>query len=192
MRLGTSEVNGSGTTTVDLTADARPRSRVAAVQLGVARQLSRYRGRKGVHPCVRALPHAGAGRAVPVRRRHDDEGDRAHVDVSAALVPLQDAEARRRAHRGRRGSARAAAGGLAASGAVSERGQPEQGRPLELRVQDSPPSDRPRDARDLHRIRPAAAHETAARRDRGLARARLVRELRRTDPREARSQDRQR
>ena len=59
--------------------DARSRSRVATLQLGVARQLSGYRAGKGVHPRVRALPHAGAGRTVPLRRRRDDEGDRAHV-----------------------------------------------------------------------------------------------------------------
>ena len=138
--------------------DTRSRSRVATLQLGVARQLSGHRAGEGLHPRVRALPHAGAGRAIPPRRRRVDEGHRADGDVSAAVVSDEDSEARRGAHRRRRGSARTTAGGMAAAGAVSEHGQLEQGRSLELCAQDAPASERPGDEGDLHRIRPAAAH----------------------------------
>ena len=52
-----------------------------------------------------------------------------------------------------------------------------------LSVEDAAAAERPGDAGHLHGVRPAAAHAPAARRDRRLRRAGVVRELRRTDPR---------
>ena len=138
---------------------------------------------------LRTLPHVGAGDAIAARCESIRLGHRTDGRVPAARVPADAAKNSFTADRRRRGAGRATAAGTAASGRASEQHQLELGPAVELRLQDAPPSDRQRHSRHLYGIRPAETNQTAARRHRGFRGNGLVRELRRTDPRQARPEN---
>ena len=181
------------TTTVDLKLH---KTRDLAAQLSNAEWLASFPGNEaaeGVDPQLHALPHA---RARSSRTRHDVDELTAVVERMSTYpqlsFPLKPQKLRGAADRRRRGSARSSSTrGWRRQARVSEHAQSERRAAVELRVQDAAAAEGTRDAGHLHRIRPAAAHAAAARRDRRLERHRLVRELRRADPRQARSRDRQ-
>ena len=76
---------------------------------------------------------------------------------------------------------------VAPAGRVPDDDQSERRTAVALSAQDTAAADGAGDAGHLYRVRPAAAHPAAARRDRRLGRHGVVRELRRADPRQARS-----
>ena len=143
------------TTTADL---KLRKTRDLAAQLTNAEWLASFPGHEAEKASIRGCAHCHTLERI-VRTHYDADRmvdrHRAHVGVSAALVPVDDSEAAGAADRRRPGIARAAAGDLAAAGGVSDDAQPERGSAVELRAQDAAAAERAGDAGHLHRVRPA-------------------------------------
>src|SRR6185369_11293203 len=102
----------------------------------MAPEFSGNRTGEGVHSGVHALPHSGTGRAVELRRRETDVGDSTHVDLSPAVVPLQDSKTGGGADRRRGRTSRTTAGRLASPGSIPEHAESGHDAPLELSLHD--------------------------------------------------------
>src|ERR1035438_1340216 len=106
----------------------------------MARKPARYRAAEGLRAELYALPHHGADHAIAVQRRRICAGHRTHVDLPAAFIPLDAAEARRPAHRRRRRSAGTEDGRLATASGIPEHAEFERresdgSRLMEVRLQ---------------------------------------------------------
>src|SRR5262245_7901845 len=102
----------------------------------MASKFSGNGAREGVHSRVHALPHAGTRRTIELRRREADVGHSAHVDLSPAVISLQDSKAGGGADRWRRRTSRTADGRLAAPGSLLEHAESRRDAALELSLHD--------------------------------------------------------
>src|SRR5262249_54136809 len=170
--------NSTGTADLKLT-----KTHDLAAQLSNSEWLLSFPGTEQQKASIRRCTHCHTLERIALRRGQADIGHRTDVHVSAAFISNEDSEARRRANRRRRRSARAAAGRLAEAGPIPQHSKFKFGGTLELRIQDASASERQSDEGHLHRIRPACEDKAAARRDCRFAGHRVVRELRRANPR---------
>ena len=143
--------------------DRGPRG--AAVERRMDGEHAGQRSAQGRAPQLRRLPHARARHALDAqRRRLSEDHAAAHAGLRQPEHPAAPAAAQGRAADG--GARRSARAGLRADGGLPRHHQSQREAAVELPARPDAAAGRPRHARDLHRIRPAARHHRAARRHR--------------------------
>src|SRR5438552_18178167 len=121
------------------------------------------RAGKGFHSRVHALPYAGAHHSIELQHREADDHHRTDVDVSPALVSVHDSKAGGCTDRRWGRAARTTPGRLAPASSIFEHAESQHDASLELFLHHLVSTERKSDARDLYRIRSAAAFAAAAR-----------------------------